>query len=103
MADQESEQDQEVTLRGSPSSLGSGDPDNTDMYEVICCKCGDDPALSYREASAGLRRIRGPYPLRSAPRCFSSTLSSTTQPRRRRHSTRPGLTSPRQRQDEQIN
>jgi len=58
MADQEHEPGWEVTLRRPPASLGSGDLDNPDTYEVICCKCGD-----YREASPGLRQIRGPYPL----------------------------------------
>jgi hypothetical protein len=63
MADQEHDPDWEVALRRPPAGPGSGDPDNTDTYEVICCKCGDDPALDYREVSAGLRQIRGPYPL----------------------------------------
>jgi hypothetical protein len=70
IADQEYEPDWEVTLRRWPASLGSGDPDNTDTYEVICCKCGDDPALDYREASAGLRQIRGPYPLMAGVAVF---------------------------------
>jgi hypothetical protein len=30
-------------------------------YEVVCCDCGDDPALDYREVSPALQRIRGPY------------------------------------------
>jgi hypothetical protein len=70
IADQEYEPDWEVTLRRWPASLGSGDPDNTDTYEVICCKCGDDPALDYRQASAGLRQIRGPYPLMAGVAVF---------------------------------
>ena len=27
----------------------------------VCCECGDHPDLDYREISAELRRIRGPY------------------------------------------
>ena len=33
----------------------------TDAYELICCDCGDDPDLDYRDLSPELRRIRGPY------------------------------------------
>jgi hypothetical protein len=33
----------------------------SDAYELICCDCGDDPDLDYREVSTRLRRIRGPY------------------------------------------
>jgi hypothetical protein len=33
----------------------------TDAYELVCCDCGDDPDLDYREVSPELRRIRGPY------------------------------------------
>ena len=51
MADQEYEPDWEVTLR--PASPGSGDGGNTGMYEVICGKCGDDPALDYGEPVIG--------------------------------------------------
>ena len=32
-------------------------------YEIVCCDCGDDPALAYREVSPELQRIRGPYPI----------------------------------------
>ena len=35
--------------------------DYRDAYELICCDCGDDPDLDYREVSPELRRIRGPY------------------------------------------
>jgi hypothetical protein len=32
-----------------------------DDYELVCCECGDDPDLDYREVSTNLQRIRGPY------------------------------------------
>ncbi len=35
----------------------------TDVFEVICCDCGDHPYLDYREVSPELQRIRGPYPM----------------------------------------
>ena len=102
MADQEYEPDWDVTLRRSPASPGSGDPGSTATYEVICCKCGDDPALDYREASARLRQIRGPYPLMAGVAVFlkhgepHDTAEETTASRL----ARPDI--PRQRQDEQL-
>jgi hypothetical protein len=33
----------------------------TDDYELVCCDCGDDPDLDYRDVSPRLQRIRGPY------------------------------------------
>ena len=38
----------------------------TDEFEIICCDCGDDPDLDYREISPELQRIRGPYPIAAA-------------------------------------
>jgi hypothetical protein len=40
-----------------------GEPEGgyTDMYELICCDCGDDPWVDYREVPAEFRRTRGPY------------------------------------------
>jgi len=33
----------------------------TDAFEIVCCDCGDDPDLDYRDVSPELQRIRGPY------------------------------------------
>jgi hypothetical protein len=33
----------------------------TDLYELICCYCGDDPDLDYQHAPPELQQIRGPY------------------------------------------
>jgi hypothetical protein len=35
----------------------------TDAFEIICCECGDQPDLEYRQVSPGLQQIRGPYPI----------------------------------------
>jgi hypothetical protein len=35
----------------------------TDAFELICCDCGDDPGVAYRDVSPRLRQIRGPYPI----------------------------------------
>jgi len=43
----------------------AGHPDGgyTSMLEIICCDCGDDSDLDYREVPPRLQRIRGPYPI----------------------------------------
>ena len=52
-----------LALRRRPARIVDGQPEGgyTDAYELICCDCGDDPDLDYREVSPELRRIRGPY------------------------------------------
>ena len=54
-----------VVLRRRPARIVEGRPEGgyTDEYEIICCDCGDDPDRDYREVSAELQRIRGPYPI----------------------------------------
>jgi hypothetical protein len=34
-----------------------------DVFELICCGCGDDPELDYREVAPRLQLVRGPYPI----------------------------------------
>jgi hypothetical protein len=52
-----------VVLRRQPVHLVEGHPEGgyTDSYELICCDCGDDPELDYRDVPADLQQIRGPY------------------------------------------
>jgi hypothetical protein len=52
-----------VVLRRQPVHLVEGRPQGgyTDLYELVCCDCGDDPELDYRDVSAALQLIRGPY------------------------------------------
>jgi hypothetical protein len=54
-----------VVLRRQPGRMVEGRSEGgyTDMFEIICCDCGDDPDLDYREVSPELQRIRGPYPI----------------------------------------
>lgn len=53
-----------LVLRRRPVRIVDGRPEGgyTDDFEIICCDCGDDPDLDYREVSHELQRIRGPYP-----------------------------------------
>ena len=52
-----------VVLRRQPAHMVEGRPEGgyTDLYEIVCCDCGDHPYLDYREASPELQRVRGPY------------------------------------------
>lgn len=58
------ESDVTISLRRQLASPDVGNPDDTVAYEVICRYCGDDPALDHQEVPAGLRRIRGPHPIK---------------------------------------
>ena len=51
-----------VVLRRQPARLVEGQPEGgyTDLYEIICCDCGDDPGLDYREVSPRLQLVGGP-------------------------------------------
>ena len=52
-----------VVLRRMPIRIVAGQPVGgyTDAFEIVCCDCGDDPDLDYRDVSPELQRIRGPY------------------------------------------
>ena len=52
-----------VVLRRMPARIVAGRPEGgyTNAFEIVCCHCGDDPDLDYRDVSPELQRIRGPY------------------------------------------
>jgi hypothetical protein len=52
-----------VVLRRQPARIVEGRAEGgyADVFELICCDCGDDPDLSYREVSPRLQLVRGPY------------------------------------------
>ncbi|MFZ0190219.1 MAG: hypothetical protein WAL72_25140 [Streptosporangiaceae bacterium] len=54
-----------VVLRRQPTRIVKGRPEGgyTDLFEIICCDCGDHPGLDYSEVSPTLQRVRGPYPI----------------------------------------
>jgi hypothetical protein len=52
-----------VVLRRQPCRIVDGEAEGyTDVYELVCYFCGDDPSLDYREVPARFQQIRGPYP-----------------------------------------
>jgi hypothetical protein len=54
-----------VVLRRQPARIVEGRAEGgyTDVFELICCYCGDHPDLDHRDVSPELQRIRGPYPI----------------------------------------
>jgi len=54
-----------AVLRRQPARIVDGQAEGGyhDVFEIICCDCGDDPGLDYRKVSPQLQRIRGPYPI----------------------------------------
>jgi hypothetical protein len=73
-----------VVLRRQPVRLVEGRPEGgyTDAYELVCCDCGDEPDLDYRDASPWLQRIRGPYG-------FSAGIAAYGRHVRLRHGQQP--------------
>jgi hypothetical protein len=65
-----------VVLRRQPARLVQGQPEGgyTDVYEIICCDCGDDPGLDYREVSPRLQLVRGPYPIAAGVAAYEQHL-----------------------------
>jgi hypothetical protein len=54
-----------LVLRRQPVRIVQGRPEGgyTDVFELICCDCGDDPDHEYREVPPRLQLVRGPYPI----------------------------------------
>jgi len=73
-----------VVLRRQPVRIVEGRPEGgyADAYELICCDCGDDPDLDYRDVSPGFQQIRGPY-------MFSAGIAAYGQHIRLRHGPPP--------------
>jgi len=65
-----------VVLRRRPARIVEGQPDGcyTDVFEIICCYCGDHPYLDYREVSPELQQIRGPYPIAAGAAAYEEHL-----------------------------
>src|ERR1700722_12935050 len=52
-----------AVLRRQPSPIGDGRAEDgyAGAFEIICCKCGDNPYLDYSQLPPRLQKIRGPY------------------------------------------
>src|SRR5690349_10040185 len=73
-----------VVLRRMPIRIVAGQPAGgyTDAFEIICCNCGDDPDLDYRDVSPELQRIRGPYPIAAGVAAYKQHVGRHHQPAR---------------------
>ena len=62
--------------RAEPARIVEGQPEGgyTDVFEIICCYCGDHPYLDYREVSPELQRLRGPYPIAAGAAVYEEHL-----------------------------
>ena len=72
-----------VVLRRQTAQIVEGQAEGgyTDAYELVCCQCGDHPDTSYRELSAELRQIRGPYPIAAGIEAYGRHVSRYHRPR----------------------
>jgi anti-anti-sigma factor len=72
-----------VVLRRQPARIVAGRAEGgyTNMFEIICYDCGDNPDLDYRDVPSGLQRIRGPYPITAGVAAYERHL--TKHPNRR--------------------
>ena len=73
-----------VVLRRQPARIVAGQPEGgyAEAYELICCDCGDDPGLDYRDVSPDFQQIRGPY-------VFSAGIAAYGQHIRLQHGQQP--------------
>jgi hypothetical protein len=65
-----------MVLRRQPVRMVEGRTEGayTDVFELICCDCGDDPGLDYREVSPRLQLVRGPYPIAAGVAAYEQHL-----------------------------
>ena len=70
-----------AVLRRQPARMVEGRPEGgyTDLFEIICCDCGDHPYLDYSEVSPELRRVRGPYPIADGVAAYEKHLRQHRQ------------------------
>ncbi len=73
-----------VVLRRQPARMVEGRPEGgyTDLFEIICCDCGDHPDLDYSEVSSELQRVRGPYPVADGIAAYVKHAGLHQQPAR---------------------
>jgi hypothetical protein len=81
-----------LVLRRQPAQIVEGQPEGgcSDAFELICCDCGDHPALDYRQIPPRLRLVRGPYPVAAGVAAYEQHRRLHQQPRA---TSRPGTIS----------
>jgi hypothetical protein len=71
-----------VVLRRQPVRIVDGQAEGgyTDVFELICCDCGDHPDLDYRDITPKLQQIRGPYPITAGIAAYEKHLKLNHKP-----------------------
>ena len=80
-----------VVLRRGPARIVAGHAEGgyTDVFEIICCDCGDNPDLDYRDVPPRLQRIRGPYPIAAGVAAYEQHLTQHPNRQATRQPSRP--------------
>jgi hypothetical protein len=73
-----------AVLRRRPARIVAGRAEGgyTNMFEIICRDCGDQPDLDYREVSPELQRTRGPFPIAAGVTAYENHLRLHRSPAR---------------------
>jgi hypothetical protein len=73
-----------AVLRRQPARIVAGRPAGgyTEVFEIICRECGDDPGRHYREVSPKLQLMRGPYPITDGVAAYEKHFELHQQPGR---------------------
>jgi hypothetical protein len=71
-----------TVLRRRPARIVDGKAEGgyTEEFEIICCDCGDDPGLDYRDVPPRLQLIRGPYPIKEGVAAYNQHLTRHQKP-----------------------
>jgi len=71
-----------AVLRRQPARIvdGKAEGGDTNMFEIICCYCGDDPGLDYRDVPPHLQLTRGPYLLKDGVTAYHQHLRLHQKP-----------------------
>ena len=71
-----------VALRRQPARIAKGRPAGgyTDVLEIICPECGNDPGRDYREVAPKLQLVRGAYPITNGAGACEKHLELHQQP-----------------------
>jgi hypothetical protein len=65
-----------TVLRRQPVRMVEGQVQTgyTNMFELICCECGDNPDVDYGNVSSELQQIRGPYQIAAGIAAYKQHL-----------------------------
>jgi hypothetical protein len=79
-----------IVLRRQPARIVAGQQEGgyTNLFELICCDCGDHPDQDHSEVSPELQRVRGPYSITGGVAAYKRHVRLHRHPS---HATRAGM------------